>query len=173
VAAHVYDAVNVMSTTSFSTVPSSRLRRGLATFAPRSPLLRATRRWSWGSCPKAGREMEIDRERHRLRHADEAHVAAGDLVVAIRLDGRDGVLLRALLERHGLAAADDRRDSDARRRIDEPLDRHGAFPTTPSEYFWSSSVVVDDPSRAWTCFFADGSTYSFAMTKPQYARCVR
>src|SRR5205823_1770356 len=38
------------------------------------------------------------------------------------------------------------------------------FPMTPSEYFWSSSVVVDDPSRAWTCFFTNGSTYSFVTT---------
>ena len=48
-----------------------------------------------------------------------------------------------------------------------------AFPMTPSEYFWSSSSVVEDPSRAWTCFFANGSTYSFAMTTQRYIRCVR
>jgi hypothetical protein len=48
-----------------------------------------------------------------------------------------------------------------------------AFPMTPSEYFWSSSVVVDDPTRAWTCFFTNGSTYSFATTKPKNVRCVR
>jgi hypothetical protein len=47
------------------------------------------------------------------------------------------------------------------------------FPMTPSEYFWSSSVVVEDPSRAWTAFFANGSTYSFVMTKPRNVRCVR
>jgi hypothetical protein len=48
-----------------------------------------------------------------------------------------------------------------------------AFPMTPSEYFWSSSPVATDASRAWTCFFANGSTYSFAMTIPKYVRCVR
>jgi hypothetical protein len=48
-----------------------------------------------------------------------------------------------------------------------------AFPMTPSEYFWSSSSVVEDPARAWTCFFANGSTYSFAMTAPKSVRCVR
>jgi hypothetical protein len=48
-----------------------------------------------------------------------------------------------------------------------------AFPMTPSEYFWSSSPVVADPSRAWTCFFANGSTYSFVMTAAKYVRCVR
>jgi hypothetical protein len=48
-----------------------------------------------------------------------------------------------------------------------------AFPMTPSEYFWSSSPVADDPSRAWTCYFANGSTYKFATTKPRYVRCVR
>jgi hypothetical protein len=48
-----------------------------------------------------------------------------------------------------------------------------AFPMTPSEYFWSSSVVVEDPSRAWTCFFSNGSTYSFTQTTPRFIRCVR
>ncbi len=48
-----------------------------------------------------------------------------------------------------------------------------AFPMTPSEYFWSSSAEVDDPSRAWTCFFANGSTYSFGVTTPRSVRCVR
>ena len=48
-----------------------------------------------------------------------------------------------------------------------------AFPMTPSEYFWSSSAVVDDPSRAWDTFFANGSTYSFAMTMSKSVRCVR
>jgi len=48
-----------------------------------------------------------------------------------------------------------------------------AFPMTPSEYFWSSSSVVEDPSRAWDCFFANGSTYSFATTTQRYVRCVR
>ena len=47
------------------------------------------------------------------------------------------------------------------------------FPATPSEYFWSSSPVVGDPSRAWTCFFANGSTYAFTLTKPRNLRCVR
>jgi hypothetical protein len=47
------------------------------------------------------------------------------------------------------------------------------FPATPSEYFWSSSPVVGDPSRVWTCFFANGSTYRFALSKPQNVRCVR
>ncbi len=48
-----------------------------------------------------------------------------------------------------------------------------AFPMTPSEYFWSSSPVVDDASRAWTGFFTNGSTYSFAITTPKNVRCVR
>ncbi|HEY2903286.1 MAG TPA: DUF1566 domain-containing protein [Polyangia bacterium] len=47
------------------------------------------------------------------------------------------------------------------------------FPMTPSAYFWSSSAVVDDPSRAWTAFFANGSTYRMAMTTPEAVRCVR
>jgi hypothetical protein len=48
-----------------------------------------------------------------------------------------------------------------------------AFPMTPSEYFWSTSHVVDDASRAWTCFFANGSTYSFSLTAAKNVRCVR
>jgi hypothetical protein len=48
-----------------------------------------------------------------------------------------------------------------------------AFPSTPSEYFWSSSTVVGDASRAWTAFFTNGSTYSFAMTALKNVRCVR
>ena len=47
------------------------------------------------------------------------------------------------------------------------------FSMTPSEYFWSSSSVVQDSSRAWTTFFANGSTYSFAVTTPENVRCVR
>ncbi len=48
-----------------------------------------------------------------------------------------------------------------------------AFPMTPSDYFWSSSIVVEDPTRAWTCFFTNGSTYSFTMTTAKNVRCVR
>ncbi len=47
------------------------------------------------------------------------------------------------------------------------------FPLTPSEYFWSSSAVVDDATRAWTTFFTNGSTYSFPTTSPKNVRCVR
>ncbi len=48
-----------------------------------------------------------------------------------------------------------------------------AFPMTPSEYFWSSSAVSDDATRAWDTFFANGSTYSFAVTMQKSVRCVR
>lgn len=54
-----------------------------------------------------------------------------------------------------------------------PAIDEGAFPGTPSEYFWSSSVVVGDATRAWTTFFTNGSTYSFAMTALKNVRCVR
>jgi hypothetical protein len=47
------------------------------------------------------------------------------------------------------------------------------FPATPSEYFWSSSPVIDDASRAWTTFFTNGSTYSFAASSAKNVRCVR
>jgi hypothetical protein len=41
----------------------------------------------------------------------------------------------------------DRRAVDARRRGDEPVDRHDGISHDGSEYFWSSSTVVADPSR--------------------------
>jgi hypothetical protein len=47
------------------------------------------------------------------------------------------------------------------------------FPGTPSEYFWSSSLVSNDPARAWTGYFANGSTYSFIITTTRNVRCVR
>jgi hypothetical protein len=48
-----------------------------------------------------------------------------------------------------------------------------AFPKTPSEYFWSSSAVIDDAARAWTAFFTNGSTYTFATSAAKNVRCVR
>jgi hypothetical protein len=47
------------------------------------------------------------------------------------------------------------------------------FPKTPSEYFWSSSLVITDPARAWTGYFANGSTYPFVITMARNVRCVR
>jgi formylglycine-generating enzyme required for sulfatase activity len=48
-----------------------------------------------------------------------------------------------------------------------------AFPQTPSEYFWASSTVFGEPTRAWTTFFTNGSTYPFAQTALKNLRCVR
>jgi hypothetical protein len=48
-----------------------------------------------------------------------------------------------------------------------------AFPDTPSEYFWSSSLVIEDPTRAWTAFFTNGSTYPASLTASKYVRCLR
>jgi hypothetical protein len=48
-----------------------------------------------------------------------------------------------------------------------------AFPATPSEYFWSSSAVIDDTARAWTAFFTNGSTYPAAKTALKNVRCTR
>jgi hypothetical protein len=56
--------------------------------------------------------------------------------------------------------------------VNPSIDR-ATFPGTPSEYFWSSSPVIDDATRAWTTFFTNGSTYSFDKTAAKNVRCVR
>jgi hypothetical protein len=47
------------------------------------------------------------------------------------------------------------------------------FPETPSEYVWSSSTDAQDPSQAWTVFFANGTTYRIPTTNLKNVRCVR
>jgi Protein of unknown function (DUF1566) len=52
-----------------------------------------------------------------------------------------------------------------------------AFPSTPSDSFWSSSPVASSPSRRWVVEFDRGDTYasdvSLSYTPPCHVRCVR
>ncbi len=48
-----------------------------------------------------------------------------------------------------------------------------AFAQTPSDYFWSSSLVAGTPSAAWYVYFLDGNTHSAGLDTPHSARCVR
>jgi hypothetical protein len=48
-----------------------------------------------------------------------------------------------------------------------------AFPATPSDYFWSASMVAGTPSAAWYVYFLDGNTHSADLDTPHRVRCVR
>ena len=48
-----------------------------------------------------------------------------------------------------------------------------AFPSTPSDWFWTSSLAVDDPSAAWYVYFYFGYPKTDDMTSRFSVRCVR
>jgi hypothetical protein len=48
-----------------------------------------------------------------------------------------------------------------------------AFPSTPSESFWSSSLLAGSPSKASAVHFDSGQTYTFDASLAGYVRCVR
>jgi drug/metabolite transporter superfamily protein YnfA len=48
-----------------------------------------------------------------------------------------------------------------------------AFPSTPSNVFWSSSRLAGSPSFAWCVQFNYGYASNFAVSVPNYVRCVR
>jgi formylglycine-generating enzyme required for sulfatase activity len=48
-----------------------------------------------------------------------------------------------------------------------------AFPSTPSEYFWTASLQAGDSQTAWYIYFADGNTHDMDATKSNRVRCVR
>ena len=48
-----------------------------------------------------------------------------------------------------------------------------AFPSTPSDYFWSSSPFADSSSAAWLVHFDYGHTSSPAVSSTYNVRCVR
>jgi hypothetical protein len=48
-----------------------------------------------------------------------------------------------------------------------------AFPATPVDRFWSSSLVASSPSNAWAVYFDSGQEYSFGLALTSHVRCVR
>jgi len=49
-----------------------------------------------------------------------------------------------------------------------------SFPSTPSEYFWSSTEAASNPFDAWVVAFFDGSAFPFDTASPSgRVRCVR
>jgi hypothetical protein len=48
-----------------------------------------------------------------------------------------------------------------------------AFPGTPSDWFWTSSVAADNPSAAWYVYFYFGYPRTDDMSNRFSARCVR
>ena len=48
-----------------------------------------------------------------------------------------------------------------------------AFPGTPNEWFWSSSVAADNPKAAWYVYFYFGYPKTDDMTNRFSVRCVR
>jgi hypothetical protein len=49
-----------------------------------------------------------------------------------------------------------------------------AFPSTPSDYFWSSTPLAGFPSYAWAVVFAGGGfPVNDVISSTYYARCVR
>ena len=55
-----------------------------------------------------------------------------------------------------------------------PMIDPNAFPSTPSELFWSSSPLAGSSSSAWYVDFNDGSSSAYdAVTDAYNVRCVR
>jgi hypothetical protein len=48
-----------------------------------------------------------------------------------------------------------------------------AFPSTPLDYFWSSSPLADSSSYAWIVYFDDGYTGIKDVSNTNDVRCVR
>jgi hypothetical protein len=58
-------------------------------------------------------------------------------------------------------------------RSSAPVVDTGAFPATPSDWFWSSSSWAADPIHAWGADFGYGAVSVPSKDYPGYARCVR
>jgi len=48
-----------------------------------------------------------------------------------------------------------------------------AFPGTPAEYFWTSSILPRFASYAWTVYFGYGLSTFFDVNQTRWVRCVR
>jgi Protein of unknown function (DUF1566) len=55
----------------------------------------------------------------------------------------------------------------------QPSIDRDAFPATPSDWFWSSSVGSDGPTTAWYVYFYFGYPKTDERSSPFRARCVR
>ena len=47
------------------------------------------------------------------------------------------------------------------------------FPSTPSDYFWSSSPLAGSSSSSWYVYFIYGAAYYSVVSNTYYVRCVR
>lgn len=57
--------------------------------------------------------------------------------------------------------------------LDKNTAPYSNFPDTPSEYFWSSSTLVDNTNYAWAVGFSYGYVNYYGKTSSYYVRCVR
>jgi Protein of unknown function (DUF1566) len=55
----------------------------------------------------------------------------------------------------------------------DPAIDGNAFPSAPSDYFWTSSSVAGSPDAAWYLYFFDGNTHSMGKDTAYRVRCVR
>jgi hypothetical protein len=55
----------------------------------------------------------------------------------------------------------------------QPSIDRGAFPGTPSEWFWTSSIASDNPTAAWYVYFYFGYPKTDEQRSHFRARCVR
>jgi hypothetical protein len=56
-------------------------------------------------------------------------------------------------------------------RVSSAIDP-ASFPDTPSDFFWTSSVVPSFSNFAWSISFQNGVTTLLDTTEPQWVRCV-
>jgi hypothetical protein len=82
---------------------------------------------------------------------------------ALNLDGKTGFRLPTLVEL--LTLIDERAKA--------PMVDATAFPSTPKEPFWSSSLFGNVPGMAWYVSFDNGSALYGLPNQPSRVRCVR
>ncbi len=94
--------------------------------------------------------------------ASYAWKEAGDFCTALDLDGT-GWRLPSVSELQTLV--DETKSNPA-------IDLN-TFPGTPSEYFWTSSVLPRFTSYVWTVYFGFGLSTFFDVNQSRHVRCVR
>lgn len=47
------------------------------------------------------------------------------------------------------------------------------FPNTQNAYFWTSSLLARDPTKAWYVYFSYGYSYAISVSFNNAVRCVR